>query len=152
MAAEKSKSAETQMLIRKPISQVFEAFIDPEITRHFWFTKGSGRLEVNKKVTWEWEMYNMSSPVVAREIIHDKKISIEWGEPATKVDFNFEPMGEGATYITIAHYGFQKTGDELVEEIKGSTGGFTTMVDGLKAWMEHGIELGLVRDKFPKGK
>ena len=141
------------MLVRKPASQVFEAFMDPEITKHFWFTKGSGRLEVNKTVTWQWEMYGVSSPAVAREIIQDKKISIEWGDPATNVDFHFESMHEGAsTYVYIQHYGFGKTGDELVNAIKDSTGGFTTVVDGLKAWLEHGIELNLVRDKFPHSK
>jgi len=118
MAIEKSKSAEAQMLIRKPASQVFEAFIDPEITKHFWFTKGSGRLEVGKKITWEWEMYGFSTPVVATEIIQDKKISIEWGEPATKVDFNFEPMHDGAsTFVTIANYGFNKSG--VTEQSEG---------------------------------
>jgi len=153
MTVEKSKCAEAQMLIRRPASQVFEAFIDPGITKNFWFTKGSGRLEVNKKVTWEWEMYGFSTPVVAKEIIQDKKISIEWGEPATNVEFNFEPMHDGAsTYVYIQHYGFNKVGDDLVQAIKDSTGGFTTVVDGLKAWLEHGIHLNLVRDKFPKGK
>lgn len=141
------------MLIRKPARQVFEAFIDPEITKHFWFTKGSGKLEVGKKVTWTWEMYDVSSPAAATEIIQDKKISIEWGEPATMVDFNFESMHDGAsTYVYIVHYGFDKTGADLVEAIKDSTGGFTTVVDGLKAWLEHGIHLELVRDKFPKWK
>ena len=33
------------MLIRKPVAEVFEAFVDPDITAKFWFTKGSGRLE-----------------------------------------------------------------------------------------------------------
>jgi uncharacterized protein YndB with AHSA1/START domain len=150
---EKTKSAEAQMLIRQPAREVFEAFIDPEITKHFWFTKGSGKLEVGKKITWEWEMYGFSTPVVATEIIQDKKISVEWGDPATKVDFNFASMDDGAsTYVYIVNYGFNKTGDELVQAIKDSTGGFTTVVDGLKAWLEHGIELGLVKDKFPRGK
>jgi len=150
---EKAKSAEAQMLIRKSPREVFEAFINPEITKHFWFTKGSGRLEVGKRVTWTWEMYGLSTPVVATEIIQDKKISVEWGEPATKVDFNFEQMDGGAsTYLHIVNYGFNKTGDELVEAIKDSTGGFATVVAGLKAWLEHGIHLDLVKDKFPRGK
>ncbi|WP_084236712.1 SRPBCC family protein [Pedobacter africanus] len=42
------------MLIRKPTNLVFEAFIDPEITKHFCFTKGSGRLSSGARVTWEW--------------------------------------------------------------------------------------------------
>ena len=45
----------TGMLIRKPVADGFEAFINPDITTKFWFTKGSGRLEVSKPVQWDWE-------------------------------------------------------------------------------------------------
>jgi uncharacterized protein YndB with AHSA1/START domain len=44
------------MLIRKPVAEVFEAFVNPDITMKFWFTKSSGRLEAGKQVQWEWEM------------------------------------------------------------------------------------------------
>ncbi|PTQ95707.1 uncharacterized protein YndB with AHSA1/START domain [Mucilaginibacter yixingensis] len=152
MNAEKSKSAEAQMLIRRPVAEVFNAFVDPEETTKFWFTKSSGRLELNKTVNWEWEMYGVSSPVKTTMLIENVQISIEWGEPPTFVDFNFKPMGDEATYLTIQHYGFNKTGDELIQAIKDSTGGFTTVIDGLKAWLEHGIQLNLVADKFPHGK
>lgn len=43
--------AKAEMLIRKPIAEVFEAFINPEITTKFWFTKSTGRLEAGKQVT-----------------------------------------------------------------------------------------------------
>ena len=46
-------------------------------------------------------------------------------------------------------YGFQQEGHELIEAIKNNTGGFTTVLDGLKAYLEHGIELQLIGDKFP---
>ena len=46
---------ETQMQIRKPAPEVFQAFIDPAITTNFWFTKSSGKLEVGKKIQWDWE-------------------------------------------------------------------------------------------------
>lgn len=150
MKEEKLKCAEAEMMIRKPVEQVFEAFIDPEVTKNFWFTKGSGQLEVNKQVTWEWEMYGIATPVVAKEIVKNEKIRIEWGEEPTTVEFNFRSLSNGFTYVTIKHYGFSKTGDELLEEIKGSTGGFTTVLDGLKAYLEHNIHLNLIADKFPK--
>lgn len=89
-----SQCVVTQMLIRNPVSQVFEAFIDPAITKNFWFTKGSGKLEVGKTIIWEWEMYNVST--------------------------------------------------------KDSTGGFTTVLDGLKAFLEYNINLNLIADKYPK--
>jgi uncharacterized protein YndB with AHSA1/START domain len=144
------KSAEAQMLIRKPAAEVFEAFIDPEITKHFWFTKGSGRLEAGKTITWEWETYNVSTKVFVKEILPEKKIVIDWDEPATTVEFNFQTLSDGSTYVTIKNSGFHQTGDELLEVIKDSTGGFTTVLDGLKAYLEHGINLNLIADKFPK--
>ena len=140
---------ETQMLIRKPVSEVFNAFIDPAITTRFWFTKSSGRLEEGKTVTWEWEMYGAKSDVYVKKIIPNQLISAEWGEPKTTVDYEFTSPTADTTYVIIKNYGFKLEGDELIAAIKDNTGGFTTVLDGLKAWMEHGIELNLVKDKFP---
>jgi uncharacterized protein YndB with AHSA1/START domain len=142
-------TVETQMLIRKPISIVFQAFIDPAITTKFWFTKSSGQLEVGKTVTWEWEMYNVSCGVQVKEIIPNKKITIEWDDPTTTVDFEFTALTDNSTYVVIKNYGFSQTGDDLIEIIKNNTGGFTTVLDGLKAYLEFGIELNLIKDKFP---
>ena len=150
MTDSNTKCAQAQMLIRKPVAEVFEAFIDPAITKYFWFTKGSGRLEKGKTITWEWEMYNISTKVFVREIIPNKKIIIDWDEPTTSVDFDFKTLSDGSTYVTIKHYGFDKTGDELLAAIKDSTGGFTTVLDGLKAFLEHNIKLNLITDKYPK--
>jgi uncharacterized protein YndB with AHSA1/START domain len=145
-----SKYVEAQMLIRSPVAEVFNAFIDPTITRNFWFTKGSDKLEVGKSVTWEWEMYNVSTTVYVKSIVLHEKISIEWDNPATIVDFEFKPLSDSKTYVTIKNYGFVQTGDELLQIIKDSTGGFTTVLDGLKAYLEHNINLNLIADKFPK--
>lgn len=140
------------MLIRKPVSEVFNAFIDPELTKYFWFTKGSGKLEVDKTITWEWEMYNFSTKVVVKEILANKKIAIEWytTEPPTTVNFDFKTLSDDSTFVTIKHYGFNQTGEELLEAIKDSTGGFTIVLAGIKAFLEHNIHLNLILDKFPK--
>ncbi len=145
-----SATVECQMMVRKPVATVFQAFIDPAVTTKFWFTQSSGKLETGKTVTWEWEMYNVSSDVLVKEIIPNQKISIEWDNtPVTTVDFEFTALSADTTYVVIKNYGFHQTGDELIQAIKDNTGGFTTVLDGLKAWLEFGIELNLVRDKFP---
>ncbi len=143
---------ECQMLIRKPAEEVFRAFTDPEITTRFWFTRSSGVLEKGKTVTWEWEMYGVSAPVFTEEIIPGKLIRIQWGDPATTVDFTFHPREDGNTYVIIKNYGFNLSGEDLIQAVKDNTGGFTTVLDGLKAWLEFGIELRLIADKFPAGK
>lgn len=150
MTSTNSKCVETQMLIRKPVSQVFEAFVDPAITKNFWFTNGSGKLEVGKTIVWEWEMYNASTKVLVKEIVKNKKISIEWNDPSTIVDFEFLSLVDNTTYVKIKNYGFDKTGDDLLELIKDSTGGFTTVLDGLKVFLEYNINLNLIADKYPK--
>ena len=145
----KSQIVKCQMMIRKPVNMVFNAFIDPKETTHFWFTKSSGKLEKGKTFTWEWEMYGHSIEVFVTDIIDNKKISIEWNNPPTYTDFEFEELSNNQTYVGINHYGFNNKGDELIESIKDSIGGFTTVLDGLKAYLEHGINLNLIADKYP---
>jgi len=138
------------MMIRKPIAEVFHAFIDPVVTTRFWFTKSSGKLEKGKTITWKWEMYNVSTEVSVKDIVENKKISTQWGNPSTTVDYEFKALTDDTTYVVIKNYGFQQTGNELIKAINDNTGGFTTVLDGLKAYLEFGIELNLVRDKFPQ--
>lgn len=139
---------QAQMLIRKPIQEVFEAFIDPEITTNFWFTKSTGKLEEGKTVTWEWEMYGAKSEVKVLQIIPNQLIKTEWGLFSNNVDYEFKEMEKG-TLIIIKSYGYSETGDELLSVINDNTGGFTTVLDGCKAYLEHGINLRLIEDKFP---
>jgi uncharacterized protein YndB with AHSA1/START domain len=44
--------ATTGMLIRRPMDVVFDAFVNPDVTTRFWFTKSSGRLEPGARV-WQ---------------------------------------------------------------------------------------------------
>ncbi len=150
MKQQKTPTVEVQMKIRKPVSEVFRAFIDPEITTKFWFTKSSGKLEAGKVVTWEWEMYGVSTQVLTKEIIPDQRILTEWGNPVTMVEYEFRALSDGSTYVVIRNSGFNLEGEELLAAIQDNTGGFTTVIDGLKAYLEHGISLNLIGDKFPK--
>lgn len=60
MNNQKYPIVESQMLIRKPVSEVFEAMVNPDITSKFWFTKGSGRVEPGKTLEWEWGQFGWS--------------------------------------------------------------------------------------------
>jgi uncharacterized protein YndB with AHSA1/START domain len=145
--------ATTGMLIRKPVSEVFEAFVDPAITCKFWFTKGSGRLESGTRVQWDWEMYNASAQVDVRAVEQDKRILVEWsgyGTPTT-VEWLFTPRADDTTFVSITNSGFTGDGDEVVKQAISSTEGFTFVLAGLKALLEHDVTLNLVADRFPGG-
>jgi uncharacterized protein YndB with AHSA1/START domain len=101
----------TGMLIRRRAGEVFEAFVNPDMTTKFWFTKGSGRLEVGKRVEWAWEMYNISVPVTAKAIEPNTRIVIEWkGYSArTTVEWMFKALPDGTTFVTITESGLPAT-------------------------------------------
>lgn len=143
----------TGMLIRRPAADVFEAFVNPDITTQFWFTKSSGRLDVDKQVEWDWEMYSISIKVTAKVIAPNKRIVIEWPgySGPTVVEWTFSPQKDNTTFVSITEAGFTGDGDELVKQVTDSTQGFTLVLAGLKAFLEHSIRLNLVADRFPKG-
>src|SRR5262245_5652260 len=99
----------TQMLIRRPVDEVFDAFIDPETTSRFWFTKASGTLEARKRVRWEWEMYGVSTNVDVLAIDPGRRILIEWNGPddPSTVEWTFEPYGAAGTFVVVKNWGFQ---------------------------------------------
>lgn len=138
---------ECTMLIRRPAREVFRALTNPDITTNFWFTKSSGPMVQGQQVRWEWEMYGAVADVHVLELVADEKIAFQWDEPARLVEIRLKPIDEG-TYIMVSESGYAATGPELIAAIKDSTGGFTTMLDAMKAWLEHGIRLNLVADKF----
>lgn len=144
--------AKAEMLIRKPVEEVFEAFVNPGITTQFWFTKSSGRLDKHKQVEWTWEMYNYTAPVQVLSIVTNKKIVIEWGnaEEATIVEWGFKSLDTG-TFVSIVNSGFQGDTNKLIAQVRDSTEGFTLVLAGLKALLEHNIRLNLVGDRFPDG-
>ena len=151
MNVEKVPVAKSEMLIRRPVSEVFEAFVDPATTSRFWFTKGSGRLEAGKEVQWDWEMYNFSVQAKVREVEKNKRIVVEWGaydDPST-IEWLFTARPDNTTFVSITNSGFTGTGDEIVKKALDSTEGFTFVLAGLKALLKHGGELNLLKDPFP---
>lgn len=145
--------AKTAMLIRKPVDEVFRAFIDPAVTTRFWFTKSSGRLEVGKRVTWEWEMYGASTQVAVHVVEPNQRIVIEWDgySGRTNVEWKFAAHGDDATFVGITESGWDGSGDELLQYVCSSTEGFAWTLAGLKALLEHNLPLNLVADRFPNG-
>lgn len=143
--------AKTEMLFRKPVAEVFEAFVNPAITSRFWFTKGSGRLEAGKQIRWDWEMYGHFLEVSVKAIEANQRILIEWGPEgkATTVEWVFTSRPDNTTLVSVTNSGFSGDGDEVVKQALDSLGGFSLVLAGAKAFLEHNIELNLIADRFP---
>lgn len=137
-----------QMMIRKSVEQVFEAFTDPSMTTKFWFTKSSGRLEAGSRVRWDWEMYGVSDDIFVKEIENNKRIRIQWSD-STETEWIFTSRAENETLVVITSSGYTGNGNEIVNRAVDDMGGYMIVLCGLKALLEHNIILNLVADKAP---
>jgi uncharacterized protein YndB with AHSA1/START domain len=153
MRLSKAPVARTGMLIRRPVEHVFEAIVNPEITSKFWFSKGSGRLEPGRKVRWEWESHDVSIEVTAKAVEFNKRVLMEWPgyTGPTEVEWTFQAIPDGTTFVRVSESGWTGDADKLVRYVADSTQGFTLMLAGMKALLEHNIRLNLTLDRYPKG-
>ena len=146
-------TARTEMLIRRPIADVFDAFVDPYKTSMFWFTSGSDRLEASKRVQWRWDMYDLNVDVDVQVLEPNKRIIVDWssGEAPTTVEWRFTPCSDDTTLVSITNSGFTGNEQSITKQALDSTEGFAFVLAGLKAYLEHGVQLNLVADRHPSG-
>lgn len=142
------------MLIRKPVSEVFEALVNPDITSEFWFTEGSARLEPDKSVEWTWDQFGIHATIKVTEIKQNQIIVFQWptGEEDSTyrtVEISFDARSKTTTFVHVVESGFDKKDKQLVEKIAGQTEGWALVLSGMKAWLEHSINLNLISDHKP---
>lgn len=143
--------AKAQMLVRRPVAEVFTALLDPTVTSHFWFTGASAPLRAGRQVRWDWQMYGVSTNVEVKAVEENRRILIEWNGPdaPTSVEWTFEAQGTVLTLVKIRNWGFAGTEDEAIAAALEATSGFSFVLAGLKAWLERGVALNLIADHDP---
>jgi hypothetical protein len=67
------------------------------------------------------------------------------------VEWTFQSIPDATTLIRVQESGWTGDADKLMRYVADSTQGFTLLLAGLKAWLEHGIQLNLTRDRYPEG-
>lgn len=135
--------------VSRPCAEVYEAVADPAKLSKYFTTGGArGRLEPDSEVTWDFHDFPGAFPVTVVEAEAPRRIVIEWGGQAilnggdtTRVVFEFEPLdGDTRTLVTITESSWQVTA-EGAEAAFDNCEGWTSMLNALKAWVEHGVNL-----------
>ena len=147
----KPPAAKIELLIRKPVAEVFGAFVSPDTITKFWFDRSSGPLVPDATVTWYWDLYDASSKVRVLALETNKRIHIEWdvdSDNPSGVEWKFEDRGGDGTYVSVVNDGFNGSADDVMNRVVDSTGGFALVLAAAKAFLEHGIQLNIVADRF----
>jgi|SRR5690606_31902770 len=132
-------TAKAAIGIQKPIEEVFEAILHPEIMSQYFISKGSGRLEAGTEVHWEFPEFEGSFPVQVKEVKTNELISFVW-DPDSLVEIKLEKWKNGDTVVRVSEEGHQN--DEAgIKWLVGQTEGWTNFLNCMKAWLEYGIHL-----------
>jgi uncharacterized protein YndB with AHSA1/START domain len=137
--------------IAKPVSEVFEAVVEPKSLSQYFTTGGAkGRLETGATVTWDFHDFPGAFPVTVVDVVKDKRIVLNWaaaddspeGEnlPAhdTTVTMEFEPLEDGRTLVSISEEGWRDTPKGLKASY-GNCEGWAGMLAALRVWLENGL-------------
>ncbi len=133
------------MLVRRPTSDVWEAFVDPDRIRRFWLASSTARLEAGATLGWRFKIAGAETDVKVVEAEPDRLLDLRWGDDQP-LRITFEDRGS-ATLVAIHVSDF--TGDAPAAEAIETMSGFTLVLASLKMYLEHGIEGDLMYDKFP---
>ena len=128
--------------ISKPVNEVFEAIVDPAKMSNYFISKGSGRMEEDKEITWQFPEFDMDFPVRISKIERDKFISFHWDMDGIEllVVMTLVPRDGNSTVVTITEKG--RNNDEAgIKWLKGNTEGWANFLACLKAYLEYGINL-----------
>lgn len=69
----------------------------------------------------------------------------------TMVEWTFTSRPDNAIFVSISNTGFEGSDKKIFAQAIGSTEGFALVLAGAKAFLDRGITLELVSDRFPDG-
>jgi uncharacterized protein YndB with AHSA1/START domain len=136
--------ARTKMLIRAPVSDVFDAFADPQRIRDFWLKSASGPLMPDAHVEWEFLLPGARETVDVVEFLRNEHIKFKWSN-GNVVDLTFDQHPDEATRVEVVVTGF--SGNDSALQAVNATEGFAIVLCDLKSLLETGKSGGMVRDK-----
>ena len=145
MEDQKQVSGKVGVLIRKPVSQVFSAIVDPVSITKFWLSKSSGPLKLGQTVRWHFMVPGSVVDTTVTALEADKFIEIAWSD-GTAVRFTFAPHSLG-THVEVENWRFAGSEKEIVNAALEATQGFTIVLCDLKTFLESGQQMHLSRDK-----
>lgn len=132
----------TAISIQKPITDVFEAIVNPEKMVNYFISESSGKMEEGKTLVWKFPEFETTFPIVVTKIIENQLISFSWkiGQKDMLVEIKLTSTSAYSTLVKI-------TESEMVNDenglnwLKGNTEGWANFSACLKAYLEYGINL-----------
>ena len=134
--------AKVQMGILKPVSEVFEAIVDPDKMSKYFISGSTGRMESGKNLIWTWPDFDGEIQIKVGKIEKDRVVSFEWGGSGNNcvVVVSLEAKSENKTLVIVTESDWPAD-YKGAKQCMGQVEGWTNFLCCLKAYLEYGINL-----------
>jgi uncharacterized protein YndB with AHSA1/START domain len=132
---------EVALQIRKPVSEVFEAIVNPDKMSNYFISKSSGRMQEGKEIKWRFPEFEEEFPIKVNKVEQDKYISYYWDidEEELHVEITLTQKKD-ATLVSVAEK--SRDNDEAgIKWLKSNTAGWANFLACLKTYLEFGVNL-----------
>lgn len=141
-----SLSAQSELLIRRPAAEIYDAFVSPRQLARFWLAKASAPLALGKAVRWHFPVPGVSDTVTAKVLEPGRRIVVVWGSDGTETEWIFEALSPKQTHVRVTQTVKGPAAQRTAAAING-TEGYTLVLSDLKVLLERGLRSGIVKDK-----
>ncbi len=131
--------SKASLQIQKPASEVYEAIVNPGIMTNFFISESSGRMKDGVELLWKFPEFPDRYPISKFKLEENKSVSFVW-DPETIVTFTLEEQADNSTVVHVSEDGKALNEDNL-EWVIQNTGGWSAMLNCMKAYLEYGIQL-----------
>ena len=142
--------SKAELQIRKPIEDVFEGIVNPDIMTKYFISESNGRLETGKELLWKFPEFPDRYPVKNIKVDTNKSISFVW-DPETVVTILLEPRGDHSTVVRVTENG-KPNNEQNLKWLIENTGGWANFLACMKAYLEYGVQLRKGGYDFMDGK
>ena len=131
--------SKASLQIQKPIAEVFQGIVDPNIMTKYFISESSGPMETGKELLWKFPEFVDRYPV--KDIIIETNLSISFvWDPETKVTITLEELPDKSTLVKVKESDKDLNENNLKWALSNSSG-WANFLACLKAYLEYGINL-----------
>lgn len=132
-------TAKATLQIQKPVTEVFEAIVNPEKMTKYFIFESTGRMETGRELTWEFGDFPGKFPVKVQEVQFNRSVSFIWDEE-TVVSITLEEQPDKSTVVKVTE-GEKELNEKNLKWLTDNTFGWANFLDCMKAYLEYGINL-----------
>lgn len=142
-------TSKASLQIQKPIEEVYDAIINPEVMTNFFISESNARMDSEKDIIWKFPEFEERFPISHIELSKNESVSFVW-DPDTVVEIILTSYSTSSTVIHISEGG-KEYNEQNLQWLISNTAGWANFLACMKAYMEYGVHLRKGAYEFMKG-